>query len=134
MILKHNQGKGDRRSIYNYNDDDVDLLDLPERDIKFNPDIFIFRSLLSAIESLKGDNLTESFAKFQILIETAESIARGAQRLSPDYNEQLADFKKSSEYLDAKESVRSQRVANKKIELLMKSISEGQAINSPLSL
>lgn len=113
-------------------DKDIDILDA--RDLKVEPDFFIFLSITNAIKALKGDNLKESLVKYRMLIEIAESNARGAKRLLPEYDEKVTEFKKSDTYKNATEDGRSTLLANKKNELIIESLGSHKLRTDSLEL
>lgn len=113
-------------------DKDIDILDA--RDLKVEPDFFIFLSITNAIKALQGEDLREALVKYRMLIEIAESNARGAKRLLPEYDERVQQFKDTDTYKLATEEAKLTLLANKKNELIVESLGSHKMRTDSLEL
>lgn len=109
----------------------VDVDEVSDVDIKINPDFYVHLAVSNAIKALNSDDLEKGFLKFRVLIETAESVCRGNKRLNADYDDEVENFKKLKGLGDSVED--SIRLANFKIQLIMKSIASSKFVSDSLS-
>lgn len=124
--------------VENFDDLDKNVLDIDEvvgTDIKINPDFYIHNALVKAQEALTKDNLKEGFVQFRFLVEHIEVLCRAANMLSDDYDRDLSDFKQSDEYnKEEKDYAKNVKIANKKIQLLMKEVFSNKVATDPLKM
>lgn len=109
----------------------VDLDEDSLGEVKTEPEILIMVCLNSAIKALNSEDVKAGFLKFTILIETAESIARGMGLLLEEYKEEVDKYAKSIEGSGSGDVV-STKVANKKLELITRSIGSFKPITEPI--
>lgn len=113
--------------------DIVDIDSIDAQDIKINPDYYIHSALLKAQQSLTKDNLSEGLVGFRILIEHVETLARAAGMVGEEYEKAIQDYTESKEYKENPDiQVKSTRLANKKIELIMSEVFAKKTSLAPL--
>lgn len=120
-----------------YKDYDKEIIDIDEVegvDIKINPDYYIHKALLKAQDALTKDNIKEGFLLYRQFIEHIEILCDAANMLSNEYNEEITKFKNNEDYKKAPEDVKSMKLANEKLKLLMKEVFTHKASTTPLKI
>jgi hypothetical protein len=110
-----------------------DLEEVTHKDLKLNPDYFIFQSVGAAIKALSDNEFKTGSIKFRVLIETAENVALGAGRLTDEYQQDLDQYVKELP-ADTSNETRGVKIANRKLRLLMASIKTLQTKTNKLPL
>lgn len=110
-------------NIKDYDKEIIDIDELDDIDIKINPDYYIHKALLKAQESLTKDNITEGFLQYRQFIEYIEVLCNAAGMLEEDYFIEVEKYKKTKDYTDSqKDIVKSMKLSNKKLYLMMKEV------------
>lgn len=113
----------------------IDIDEVVGTDIKINPDYYIHNAIMSAQKALADENLAEGIVKFRIFIEHIEVLSRSAGMLQHSkYEEEIEEFMKTEEYTKTEEKLQSAKLANKKLELLMKRVFQNKPIADSISL
>lgn len=127
--------KQEESDFNKFDADVIDNEDFNATDIKINPDFYIHNAIVKSQAALANPNMKEGFLQYRQFIEHIEVLCRAAGRLDKDYSSSIETFKESEEYTGAEnESIKSARLANKKLELLMDNIFKNKTIFSSLKL
>ena len=119
----------------NYENKIVDIDEIEGVDIKINPDFYIHKALLKAQDALAKDNLKDGFLQYRQFIEYIEVLCKAAEIIKEDYDKNIKEFIDSEEHKNiTNETVRSTKLANKKLGLLMKEVFSSKTITSKLKL
>ena len=99
------------------------------KEIRVSPDFYMHQAIVKAIDALSGsENLKEGMIRYRLLIEQLEMLCRAVGRLDPAYYEEIEAYRKGPEYAaQGEDYARSFMLAQKKFDLIMQRISEGQA-------
>lgn len=109
--------------IKNYDDEISDIDEIDGVDIKINPDFYIHKALLKAQDALAKDSLQEGFLQYRQFIEYIEVLCKAADIAGEEYTKALDEYKKTKEYTDIKnDTVKSMKLANKKLYLMMRDV------------
>ena len=105
-------------------------------DIKINPDFYIHNALLKAQASLVNPDMNIGFMQFRILIENIEILARSAKMLPDGYNDILIKFKEEDKEYNSETEilVKSVKLANKKLELIMNEVFRSKVNTNSLKM
>lgn len=105
-------------------------------DVKINPEFYIHKAIVSAIDVLKKDNIGDNILPFVIMIENAENAAINSKIVSPEeYKTEINKFKDTEEYKAiTNEKVRMARLANYKYGLIIKAVSDSRTSTEPMKL
>jgi len=121
------EGSGDL-SLNPMEKDNLGFEDIMDTSVKMNPNFYIHTAILFSQKILtlsvanKG-NINEGLIGYNILIEQMETIARASGLLNQVYDDTINNFKQSSEYLnDTTSMVRTSKLCNKKLELVLESV------------
>lgn len=119
-------------NILNF-DDDVNT------DIRIKPNYYIHMGILMAqrtlMFSVAKTSVGEGLLAYSVFIEHIEVICRAANYLSDDYETELNNFKNNDEYKKIeRQDVKMAKLANKKLELIMKSVFKGSPVDFPMKL
>jgi hypothetical protein len=120
-----------------FDDKILDFNDDTNLDVKIKPNFYIHNALLMAQRTLmfataKG-TVSEGLLTYSIFIEQLEVLCRAADYLEENYEKSINDFRESKEYKDQKrEEVKMAKLANKKLELIMKSVFELSPTQFPM--
>lgn len=115
-----------------------EVQDIGSTESTINPEYWAFIAVNKAIEALgSSEELKTSMLKFIALVNVAESIAKGQERIGEDYERELDEFtKNNNKYtqeglsIDAKQML----LCTKKMELISKAIGSNMAIREPMRL
>ncbi len=122
--------------ITNFEKDILDYTDESNMDIKLKPNFYIHMAIIMAQKTLTlsvvKSNIAEGLLAYCIFIEHIEMLCSAADYLSPEYNLNIENFKKSEEYIKTDPKALSAKLANKKLELLMKEIFKRSPISAPV--
>ena len=120
--------------IYNYEDEIVGVDEVAGTDIKINPDYYIHHALLKAQVALTKENLTEGLIQFRIMVEHLEGLCKAAKLLDKEkYALAIKEFIESDDYKkEEDQKLKSARLANKKIELIMVEAFENRVRTEPM--
>lgn len=127
----------EEENIKDYEETIIDVDEVAGTDIKINPDYYIHSVLLKAQKSLTKDNVKDGLVQFRFLIEHAEILCKSAKRLPNDYEERIAEYKKSAEYTkqtndNMGELSKMCLLANFKLGLMLKEVFNIKASTEPL--
>jgi hypothetical protein len=115
--------------------DILDFTDESNLDIKLKPNFYIHMAILMAQKTLTlsvvKTSITEGLLAYCIFIEHIEMLCSAADYLSPEYKNDIENFKKSAEYTTTEFKAQSAKLANKKLELLMKEIFKRTPLSQP---
>lgn len=118
-----------------YDNDIVDTDEILGQDVNINPQYYIHNALIRAQKCLAKDNLQEGLVQFRFLIEHIEVLCKAANMITPEYATEIKNYIATKEYLEDKSEIaQSVKLANKKIELLMKQVFSSVASTEPLKL
>lgn len=113
-----------------------DLLDIDDFDaleIRNDPNIYLHHAILSLQRCLRDDNIKEGFMKYRLYAEHIEMIAKAADLLPENYDDEIRDYKLSDDYVRAGgEDVKGMRLSNKKMLLIMKQVWSNKVVTNPL--
>lgn len=116
-------------------DSDVDIKMDFEEDLNISPKQHINRAIIYAQRALLKDDVKSAFLQYRIIVEHIETLCRSAGFLDDEYNGKIEEYKKSKEYIEEEEnSIKSVKLANKKLGLLMDIFFKAQPITEPLRL
>ena len=113
----------DDEDFNNYDGEVIDKEEIEGTDIKINPDFYIHKALIAAQKALIKDNIKEGFFQYRLCIEHIEVLCKAANMLGEDYEKDIKDFQDKEEYKKETDNiVKSMKLANKKLGLIMASI------------
>ncbi len=113
----------------------IDVDELDNTEIKINPDYYIHKAIIKAQDALAKDNMKEGFNLYRIFIEHIELMARSSKNLPPKYEEDIKSFEATKDYTEEKDAlIKSIKLANKKLELIMTEIFSKKMVTDPLKL
>lgn len=116
-----------------YDDKILDPEDITGIDVKINPDFYIHIGLVKAQQCLTSPNMIEGFLQYRVIVEHIEVLAKASNLLENDYDDKLADFKKSEDYVKVNEDyAKNVKLAQYKLRLLMSNIFNSKAITKGL--
>lgn len=123
----------DRDVLSNSYDDDVrNVEDFESNEIKINPGYYIHLALVKSQYVLTKDNLKEGLVQFSMLVNFMEGICRSANNLlDEDYDKEVKEYVESLDN-DLRGETREAKIANKKVELLLRRIFGNADLSSPL--
>lgn len=112
-------------------DDDKDT------DIKINPNYYIHTTILNSektmLLSLFKTNIGEGILGYKIFIERLEVICKAAKYINEDYHNEVKEYLNSEEILkENNPHVKTGKIANKKLELLLTSVFKRAPLRMPL--
>lgn len=119
-------------------DDDYDKLTtdgmetMDFKNIKIQPDFYIHTGILKAQNALAEENVKEGFLKYRVFIEHIEILCKSAGMLPNDYDQMIKKVDGENEKLDP--LMRGVKVANKKLELIMKEVFDSKVITDPMKM
>lgn len=120
----------DKSGTYQAFDDVVvDVDEVVGTDVKINPDFYIHTALLKAQSCLVKDDVKGGLTQFRILVEHIEALCVASNMLSQDYDDELVKFKAD---LSGDGIVGDTKIANKKLELLLKEVFGHKVATSPM--
>lgn len=111
---------------------DADYLD--QANIEINPDLFIRNTLLKAEQALTKENVEEGFLQYWRLIEHLETLSKAANRLPSGYDESITQFKLDNKEDKNKEIIKSVKLADYKLQLLLSEIFQAKVNKNPIPL
>lgn len=104
-------------------------------DIKINPDYYIHKAIVKAIDALSKENIREAFLMYRMAVETVETMCRATNKLPDNYADEIKKFLESDQYkAESDVSTKQTKLANKKFELLLSEVFQNKTINAPLKL
>lgn len=116
-------------------DDVLDADEVEGTDVQINPDVYLHNALLKAQKALIKDNMQEGLLQFRLLVEHVEVITRASKMLEIEYKMELEEYLKSKEYKEeSKENIKSVRLANKKLELILKEVFSRKVQITPIKM
>ncbi len=128
-----NQTEHNKKTYEYYEKEIIDIDELIGTDIKINPDYYIHTGLLKAQAALMKDNIKEGFTQYRQFIEHIEVLCSAANMLPDTYEEDIKKFKETKDYTDATtDLIKSVKVANKKLKLIMTSVFNRKITTAPL--
>lgn len=99
----------------------MDIDEFDARDTKINPDLYIHFAIMKAQQALIHEDTSKGFLQFRVIVEHLESVCRAAKYLPDDYDIEVS--KVTGEVVEEKDySVKHARIANKKMEVIMKAV------------
>lgn len=115
---------------------DMQLIDndLFDTEITINPNFYIHSALVLAQRALMSENLIDGMSKYIHLINNAEVLARSARIISDDYDEAIKAFKDSDDYKNVPESIKNNKLANKKLGLITSALFDSGKVTEKLIL
>lgn len=123
----------DKKDYEYYEKEIIDIDELIGTDIKINPDFYIHTGLLKAQAALMKDNIKEGFVQYRQFIEHIEVLCDAANMLPEKYEEDITEFQKETEYTKITDPmIKSVKLANKKLNLIMKSVFNRKISTQPL--
>jgi len=130
MAWSKNQPQTENKTTQDQEDENIDISKIDSQDFKINPAFYLHNAIVGAQAILKkGENIKESLILFRFLVEHAETIARAWNKIPKEYDELIEGYKRSTDYADATEEyIKSFRLANKKLGLLMTEIFQSQTV------
>jgi len=121
-LVDDNQG-----SSHDYDAEDIDV-----SEIRINPEFYIHKGILKAQECLAESNLQEGMVKFRLLIENVVILSKASRMIDNEFDEELEQYKKTVEYKNEENDlIKHVKLANKKLELVMKNVFESKTITEP---
>lgn len=119
------------KSYDQYEDEIEDVSEIVGQDFKLNPDYYIHSAILKAQSALNDPDVKQGFARFRLFIEHIEGLCRAAGMVDEEkYLQEIDKYKKSDDY--TKTENQGARLANKKIEILMRNAFSNKVGSSPL--
>lgn len=110
--------------------------DFSNIDIRIKPNFYIHTALLMIQRTLAFSvikNASDGLIAYSVLVEQIESLCRAAKHISDDYDEDVKKFTEEQEkQKDVRQDVKMARLANKKLELLMKNVFATSPSQAPL--
>lgn len=123
--MKENQNK--------YENEFSKIEEVQNTEIKINPSFYIHLCLINAGEALKTTNLSEAFVHYRLHIERAVRLAKAANLLGEDYEEDVKKFKDSEEYKGEEENqYKSMRLAEHKELLVSEALFNSVPLTDPI--
>lgn len=104
----------------------LDEDNIGDMNIRINPNYYIHTALIKAQQSLmlsayKG-SIKDGITAFRIFIEHIEVLCKAADLLDSTYEKQIEDFKNSDEFKTSEKDIQEAKLANKKVEILMRQV------------
>ncbi len=109
--------------------DRIDIEELESTDIKINIDYYIHHAMLKSLVALTKENPQEGFLQYILLIEYIENLCDASDLIDEDYRKEIKGHIKDMKNQNIVSKV---KLANKKINLLMKKVTKKKTINQPL--
>lgn len=105
----------------------LDFNDEADTNIKIRPNYYIHMAILMAQRTLMFSvvktTISEGMLAYSVFIEHIEMLCRAAEYITDTYDESVRLFKESEEYTQInRQDVKTAKLANKKLELLMKEV------------
>jgi hypothetical protein len=116
-------------------DDDTDINMEIEGSMDINPKQHINRAIIKAQDALIKDDVKAGFLQYRILVEHIETLCKSAEYIDQEYINEIKSFQDSEEFKSEGDGiVKSIKLANKKLGMLMEVFFNAQPITSPLKL
>lgn len=111
--------------------------DVPDQDIKINPNFYIHNAIITAQKTLMvsvlKSSVSDGIIAYMVFIEHIEVLARAAKYISQDYFTKVNDFKESKEYTEIeRKDIQMAKLANKKLLFLMEEVFGRAPLTTPL--
>lgn len=116
-----------------YDDQIVDTDEVLGTDLKINPDYYIHTAILKAQKSLEDDNVQRGHLKFRIFVEHIEGLCSASKMLTDEYREEIEKYKKSESYINSKDNTKEVKLANKKMQLILKNVFANKTVIDKLT-
>jgi len=119
-------------NIFNFDDEKM-------QEVKIRPDYYIHTALLMAQRSLMfsvaKSSVGEGLTAYSVFVEQIEVLCKAAGYIDEDYFEEIKSYKNTDEYKkQGRSDVQMSKLANKKLELLMKNVFKGSPLEFSLKL
>ena len=116
-----------------YDKDTYDVSEIDNTDIRINPDYYIHHTLMKAQAALIKEDVKIGFLQFRMLVEHLEVLCKSANVIDRDYDEEVKEYLKSDEYLNAEDSIKDIKLANTKIRAITKEVFKSRLRTDPLT-
>lgn len=112
--------------------EDVD--ELAGTDVKINPDYYIHSAVLLAQRALADPDLKVGLLRFRMAVEHIEILCKASNMVDDVYAKEVDEWEKeqAEKWKNISDTEKSTKLANKKLELLMRSTFAHKVSTSPL--
>lgn len=118
-----------------YESEIEEIKDFVGTDIKINPSFYIHLGIIKAQEALNDPDIKTGIFKFRFFVENIEVLAKAAEMIPTNYEENIKAYRSSEEYkTQATEYEKHFKLANYKLQLLLSQVFGNKTSDMPLSL
>lgn len=121
----------EQTSYKDYESSTIDVEEVDGADIKITPDFYIHKAILKAQECLSKDDIKQGYAQYRQFIEHIETLTKASNMTPTDFDNKVTEFIGNLNKDDS-EMVKSVKIANYKLELIMSRIFSQKLSTEPM--
>jgi hypothetical protein len=106
--------------------------DFVATEVNINPSYYIHNAILKAQQALNDEDIKNGIFKFRFYAENIEVLAKAAEMLPHNYQQDINKFKRSSDYIEEDSLVQHFKLANYKMQLLLGQVFSSRVSTTPL--